>query len=126
VVTNDNADLNLPLPSSRLAYTGSGSLSSLEKAMHATSALSRVAAVWAVEFDTRLQRHTSSNQTATASENTPAALVSVPPVCNCCGAAVICNRYNVSQLYNATNKRLLDAKLSITSRMLKLYLSRES
>jgi len=47
---------------------------SLEKVVHAASALSGVAAVCAVEPDTHFQWHTRSNQTATACVNSGVAV----------------------------------------------------
>jgi len=66
--------------------------------VHAASALSGVTVVCVVKFDTHFQRHASSDQTATDREKTPAASLSVLLAANCCGAAVMCTRYNVSQL----------------------------
>jgi len=62
---------------------------SLEKVLHAASALSGVVAVCAVEYDTHFQRHTSGNRTATAHDNTPAALLSLLLAANCCSVAVM-------------------------------------
>jgi len=102
VLTSENADLNLllywvcnwPIP-------GAEVFPSLKRVVHATSALSGMTAVCAMEFDNHFQLHTSSNQQPHCLWRlrlTPAASLSVPLASNCYSTPAMCTHYNVSKL----------------------------